>query len=47
MMPARGDFLCGRSLEVEGPNQAHAVNAPIPSRFHMAHHWRRATDVRR
>lgn len=47
MTPATEVFLCGRLGGVEGPNQAHAVDAPIPSRFHMVDHWRRTTDVQR
>src|SRR4051812_8690577 len=27
-------------------NEAHSVDAPIASGFHVAHHWRRATDAR-
>ncbi len=29
------------------PNNAHAVDAPVASLFHVVHHWRRAPDVQR
>ena len=34
-------------MEVSRPNQAHLVDAPIASLFHVLLRWRRATDQHR